>query len=127
MKLASTSRHIHYHRLINHSHPTDTFTNLVRRPPRPDLLLANLAQLVHRRRLPRDGALRHIGNLANNVLGRNGIVSGRHLDADDTDAGVLRAAVMDAVAQITEPGLELGAVVLLDQVAVRDDAGGAAD
>lgn len=54
-------------------------------------------------------------------------MSGHHLDADDSHARVLRAAVVNTVAQVAEPGLEMGVVVLADQVAVRDDAGGAAD
>ena len=125
MKLAIGTIHDH-HQLIK-SFECRAQHLVRRRPPRLDLLLANLPQLVHRRGLACDGALCHIGNLANHVLGRDGIVSCNHIDADDTNAGVLRAAVVDAVAQVAEPGLELGAVVLLDQVAIGYDGGSAAD
>ena len=50
-----------------------------------------------------------------------------HLDADDANPGVVLASVVDPVLQVAEPRLELRAVVLLDQLAVRDDAGDAAD
>jgi hypothetical protein len=47
------------------------------------------------------------------------------LDLDDADTRVLGAAVVLAVAEITEPGFESGGVVFFDDGAVGDDGGGA--
>lgn len=97
------------------------------RPPLLHLLLAELPQLVHRRRFPRDDALRDLGELPDNRPVRDGIVCRGHLDPDDANPGVILSAVMDPVAQITQPRLQVLTVVLLDQRPVRDDAGLPAD
>ena len=68
-----------------------------------------------------------LDDAAEDVLGRDGVVSRDHLDADDANAGVVLGAVVDTVTKVAQPGLKLGAVVLLDEVAVRDDVGDAAD
>lgn len=49
------------------------------------------------------------------------------LQPNDSDAWVLRAAVVHAVAQVPEPGGQGRRVVLLDDGRVGDDGGGAGD
>lgn len=92
-----------------------------------NLLLRDLTQLIHMCRLARDRALRNLGGATKDVLVGDGIRGRNHPDADDADARVLRAAVVLTVTEVADPGLERRRIVLLDQLAVRDDLGRAAD
>ena len=98
----------------------------MRRSPLDDLGGTDLTQLVHRRWLPRHYPLGNLGHLPDYTLGRDGVVRRSHLDPDDADARVVHPAVMDAVAQVSQPSLEVLAVMLLDERPVGDHIGCAA-
>lgn len=97
----------------------------VRRPPLANLTLGNLAQLVDLGRLARQDALRDLDNARDDILGHHRVRGADGLDADHADARVVLAAVVLAVSQVAQPRLESRAVVLLDELAVRLDCGGA--
>jgi hypothetical protein len=107
--------------------PVSTFSRTVGGPPLLDLRGADLAQLVDLRRGTGDDALGDLGDAADGGEVVDGVGDGLCLDADDANAGVVLGAVVLAVAEVAEPGLEGGAVGLLDEVAVGDDAGLARD
>lgn len=102
-------------------------TLLVSQSELGNLLFANLAQLVHHGRIASHHTLGHLGQSAGNVLVRDGIVSCSHLDADDADSGVIGRAIVDAIAQIANPGLQMRLVVLLYELPISDDFGGSTD
>jgi hypothetical protein len=78
-------------------------------------------------RLARDRPLSDLSNAAEDILRKNGVVRSDHLDTDDTDTRVILPSVVDAIAKVTQPSLQLRAVVLLNKVPVRHDAGDSAD
>lgn len=92
-----------------------------------DFLLIDLAKSIDLRGLACDGALDHLDAPADEGALRHGVRGGDGLDFDDADARVVLAAVVGAVAQVTDPGLEGRGVVFLDDGAVGDDACGARD
>ena len=96
-------------------------------PPLLDLSSSNLPQLIHARGLPCHRTLRYLRNPTENILRRERISSGSGLYANDANSGVIRGAVVLAVAKISDPSLEGGAVVLLDEITVGDDGGAASD
>lgn len=92
-----------------------------------DLLLAQLPQLLHIRRLARNHALSNLKPARDSGAVRNRVRRRLGVDLDDADAGVLRPAVVLAVAQVADPGLEVAGIVFAHDVAVRDDGGFAGD
>lgn len=100
---------------------------LMRRAPGLDLGLADLPQLVDGWHVTRQRALGDVGNPAKQVFSSDAVSDGERLDPDDADARVVLAAVVLSITQIAEPGLERRVVVLLDEGAVGDDLGQAAD
>ena len=57
----------------------------------------------------------------------DGVLSGLCIDLDDAHSWVIGAAVMLAIAEVADPGLQSGRVVLVDDLAVGDDFGIARD
>jgi hypothetical protein len=86
-----------------------------------------MPQLIDVRHVSSSHPLRHLDQRTNHARLTDRILRHHCLDADEADTGILRAAVMGAVAQISDPGLQRRRVVLLDVGAVSADAGLAAD
>lgn len=86
-----------------------------------------LADAVDSRHVPGGHALDGLDGAGEHPLASQRIVGGHRLELDDADAGVLGATVVHAIAQIAQPRLQGGRIVLLDGVAVGDDGGGAGD
>lgn len=91
------------------------------------LCLIQVPQLIRRRRLTRDSTLGDFKRTAKQILPADGILCRLAGDLDDADARVVGPAVVRAVAQVAEPGLEVRGVVGLDLLSVGEDAGFAAD
>lgn len=91
------------------------------RPPLRQLRLVEIPQLVDAGRRARDGALRNLNGAANGSGIGNGILRRLGSDLDGADAWVVWAAVVLAVAQVSEPCLERGRVILVHKGAVGDD------
>lgn len=89
------------------------------------LLLIQLPNLIDSRRIPLSDAFTRLDRPANDAHPGYGIDSRLGLHADDADAGVRGPAVVDAIAQIAQPGLQSGGVVLVDGALVGEDGGGA--
>jgi hypothetical protein len=96
-------------------------------PPRLNLNLTQLPQLINTWRIPRQHALRHLRRPSNSRLPHHRIRSRVGLDANNANAGIFRPAVMRAVPEVAQPGLQSFGVVLLDRLAVRLDGGEAGD
>lgn len=112
--------------------PAASLLSLRRRARRPSphliqLRLTQIPQLIRRGRLARHDPLGDLDRAADQILAADGILRRGAGDLDDADAGVLGPAVVRAVAQVAEPGLEPGRVVLADFGAVGEDAGFARD
>jgi hypothetical protein len=88
----------------------------VRRSPLLDFLLADFPKLVRHRRLTRDGTNSNIRRPAQYVLVGKVVGSGNCLNTDDANTWVLWTTVVLAVTEITNPGLEIWAVVLPDEL-----------
>jgi hypothetical protein len=101
-------------------------SNLLR-PVLLDLLLAQIPQLVHIRRLSSRNTLCQLDEATNLRLLRHSVLRGASLDADDANARVLGTTVVLAVTEVADPGLERGGVVLADDFAVGLDGGVAGD
>lgn len=99
----------------------------VGRAPLLYLRRADLPQLVDLGGRAGDGALSNLGDPANGGAVVDGVRDGLGFDADDADAGIVLGAVVLAISKVAEPGLESGTVGLLDELAVRNDAGLARD
>jgi hypothetical protein len=84
-------------------------------------------QLIRLWGLSRDQALRKVHGTANDALSRDRILCRRSLDADDGNARVFGAAIMLAVTEVTQPGLERRRVVFANNLAVGLDGCMAAD
>lgn len=95
---------------------------LILSPPLVDFGLSELSEIVDICDLAGDGTLDHFDATADESAFADGIGGGDGLDLDDADAGIVLAAVVHAVAQVAQPGLERRAVVFLHHAAVRDDA-----
>lgn len=91
------------------------------------LLLGDLPQLIHIRRLARDRALGNLVSARDKAALGNRVCRRLRGDLDDADTRILWPAVMLAVPQITQPRLERRRVVLADHLPVGDDIGCAAD
>jgi hypothetical protein len=92
-----------------------------------NLLCLDVPKLVHLSSLAGDNALGELNCTTNGRAPGNSVLCGLAGDLDEADARVLRATVVLAVAEVTEPGLERGRVVLLDARAVGLDGSGAGD
>ena len=95
---------------------------LVGSTPLVDLRLGDLSQLVDLRRLARHHALGNLRYLPDKRARGDSICYRDCLDADDANPGVVLASVVRAVSEVTQPRLELRAVVLLHHGTVCDDA-----
>jgi len=91
------------------------------------LLLTQIPQLVHLWAAPRRHALCKLHKSSHSRAAADSVLRGNRLHLDQTDPRVLWATVVDAVAEIPDPGLQALGVVLLDLGAVGLDAGLAAD
>ena len=78
---------------------------------------------MHARRVARDHTLDDLGATGHHTLAGHGIGGGLGVDLDDGDAGVFGPAVVLAVPEVADPGLEFAGVVFPHHVAVRDDGG----
>ena len=96
-------------------------TNPLRRPRLLQLLLAQVSQLVDRRRLPRDNTLNQLNRTAKLRSTRRRILDSLRLDLDQSDSRVVRPSVMLAIAPITVRGLDRRRVVLVNQFPVGLD------
>jgi hypothetical protein len=90
----------------------------VRRSPLLDFLFTNFPKLVRHRCLARDGTNSNIRRPAQYVLVSKIVGSGNCLDTDDANPWVLWATVVLAVTEITNPGLEVWAVVFPDELSL---------
>ena len=91
--------------------------------PLGNLRLVNVPQLVDARGLASRNALGKLDKATYCGLPRHSILCGLSLDPNDTDARVLWATVVLAVAKIANPGLQGRGVVLLDDGTVGLDRG----
>jgi hypothetical protein len=85
---------IHFPLLLHHP---------ITRPPRLNLGLAQLAQLIHSRGIPRRSALRNIELSSSSIRPHNYVCNGVNPDPDDADARIVRPAIVNAIAQAVEP------------------------
>ena len=76
---------------------------------------------MHVRRISRDHALCNLHATRHSGAVRHGIRRRLGVDLDDTDAWVLWAAVVLAVAEVADPRLECARVMFPDDVTVGDD------
>lgn len=91
------------------------------------LPLIDIPQLIHTRCLTRRNALRKLHEPTNRRLLARGILRRDGINLNRTNPRVVRSAIVLAVAEITDPRLQRGAVVLMDELAVGDDLGLAGD
>lgn len=91
--------------------------------PRSHLGLGNLPQLVDLGRTTSHDALCHLHKPSNLCSPRQSIGCSDRLDPDDANARILWSTIVLAIAEIAQPGLERGRVVLADGLAVGEDAG----
>lgn len=107
-----------FHKLAqSSSHPT--------RLTLRQFLHTQLPDLIYRRRLTLDGALRRLHGPTNGTPGRKDIRRQLRLDSDDPDAWIVGPAVVHAIPQVTQPGLQRWRVVLVHDLGLREDGGGA--
>ena len=92
-----------------------------------DLLRLDVPKLVDLSSLASDNALGKLHSAANGSAPADGVLRSLAGDLDEADARVLGTAVVLAVTEVTEPGLEGGRVELLDTRAVGLDGSGAGD
>ena len=100
---------------------------LVLTAPLANLTLADLPQLVHLCSISGDRALHHACCSADGGTPGNGIRRSLGLDFDDSDTRVVLTAIVCAIAEVANPGLELLRVVFLDNIAITDHRSFAAD
>lgn len=91
------------------------------------VVLIKLPQLAHLRRLPRHRALNNLRPTTQDRPNGNGICYRHRLDTDDPNAWIIRAAVVNPIAEVTEPGLERRRIVRPHLFTVRDYGRFAAD
>ena len=92
-----------------------------------NLVRLNVPKLVDLSSLASDNALGELHSAANGSAPAGGVLRSLAGDLDEADTGVLGTAVVLAVTEVTEPGLERRRVVLLDTRAVGLDGSGAGD
>lgn len=91
------------------------------------LLLVQVPQLVDIGRLSRRNTLCELDEPASPGALADAVLRSYSLDLDNTHTWVVGATVVLAVAEVADPRLEGGRVVLVYGVAVGDDAGLASD
>jgi hypothetical protein len=96
-------------------------------PPLLNLIFGDLSKLVHTRRIPCDSTLRDIRKPIDQILPHNRIRRRQQIDLDNPNSRILRSAIMLSIAQVTNPGLQAGGVVLVDDGAVGEDRGRAGE
>jgi hypothetical protein len=99
----------------------------LRLSPLAELGLADAAQQVDGSDIALGHALGDLDRAAEDALARERVAGRLGLDGDHADARVLGPAVVHAVLEVADPGLERGRVPALDQAAVRRDGALAAD
>lgn len=82
-------------------------------PPLARLLLGDMSQLVDLWCLASHDALSHLNASRDWVTSCNCVLRSLRLDSDDSDTRIVLRAVMSAVLEVAEPGLQRGRVVLL--------------
>ena len=80
-----------------------------------------MPQLIHAGRLSRCHALRKLHEPADSAFTTDRVLRGNSLDLDHADPRVVGPAVMLPVAEIPDPCLKRGRVVLVDLLAVGLD------
>jgi hypothetical protein len=90
-----------------------------------NLVRLNVPKLVDLSSLASDNTLSELHSAANGSAPADGVLHSLAGDLDEADTGILGTAVVLAVTEVAEPGLEGGRVVLLDAGAVGLDGGGA--
>lgn len=91
--------------------------------PLLDFGFSKLPQLVDLRWLARRNTLRQLDKASKRRAVGNCVCRGAGLHPNDTDARVLWASIMLAVAEVTNPCLECRRVVFLNNAAIRLDGG----
>jgi hypothetical protein len=102
-------------------------TLLMTRPPLLTLLLTDLPQLIDLWRISRERPLHHLHAPADHVPPRGRIRNRLRLHLDDPDPRIIRPTIMFPIPEIPQPGLQGGAVVFLDGLAIGQDVGGPGD
>lgn len=94
-----------------------------------ELRLVEVSELVDLGGLTSGNTLGELDKVAESTSSRSGdgVLSSLGLDLDEDDSGVLRATVVLAVTEVTQPGLEAGGVVLADLLAVGLNGGNTGD
>ena len=92
-----------------------------------NLARLNVPKPVDLSSLASDNALGKLDSAANSSAPADGVLRSLAGNLDETDTRVLGAAVVLAVTEVAEPGLEGRRIVLLDTGAVGLDGGGAGD
>jgi hypothetical protein len=90
-----------------------------------NLVRLNVPKLVDLSSLASDNTLSELHSAANGSAPADGVLRSLAGDLNEADTGILRTAIVLAVTEVAEPGLEGGRVVLLDAGAVGLDGGGA--
>jgi hypothetical protein len=90
-----------------------------------NFLRLNVPKLVDLGSLASDNALGEFNGAADSSAPGGSVLCGLAGDLDEADAGVLGTAIVLAVTEVAEPGLERWGVVLLDASAVGLDGSGA--
>jgi hypothetical protein len=92
-----------------------------------NLLCLNVPKLVDLSGLASDNTLGELNGTTNGRAPGGSVLCSLAGDLDEANTRVLRTAVVLAVTEVAEPGLERGRVVLLDAGAVGLDGSGAGD
>ena len=92
-----------------------------------DFLFREVSQLVDLRTLTRHHALGQFDESTHLRLVADGILRRGSLDPNDANARIVRAAIVRAIAKVTDPRFQAGGVVLLDDGAISFNVCPAAD
>ena len=92
-----------------------------------NLVRLNVPKLVDLSSLASDNTLSELHSAANGSAPADGVLRSLAGDLNEADTGIMRTAIVLAVTEVAEPGLEGGRVVLLDAGAVGLDGSGAGD
>jgi hypothetical protein len=92
-----------------------------------NLLLLNVPKLVDLGSLASDNTLGELNRAADSSASGSSVLCGLAGNLDETNTGILGTAVVLAITEVAEPGLERCRVVLLDAGAVGLDGSGAGD
>lgn len=85
------------------------------------LLGSDLPNAVNSRHISLHSTLNSLNGTAHHALARSNVGRKLSLKLDHSDSGILGSAIVHAVTQIAEPGLQCGRVVLLDNLGLGDD------